>query len=229
MDRAPRPACYNTPPVESVSIPGSRMKTKDDLATPLDDFEYDELESFLLSLEYDEAVLNMSEFDGFVTAVISGPDEVPPTEWLQVVWGGDREALALESPESFERITRLMMRHLNTTAMMLLENPGKFEPWFMENQVDGKTYLVVDDWCIGYMKGVMLRPEHWQKTGDDLLEILSPIPLFTSDEGWDLLDQLADRHVEYLQKQVAATARAAHAHWLGRRDEFRIPEGTRLH
>ena len=224
-----RPSCYNTPLVKSLPIPGYCMKTKEALLIPLDDFEYDELESFLLSLEYDEAVLNMSEFDGFVTAIVSGPDDIPATEWLQVVWGGDRNAPALESPEEFERITRLMLRHLNSTATTLLEDPDAYEPWFMENRVDGNTFLVVDDWCIGYMKGVMLRPDLWQESGNDLLEILSPIPLFTSDEGWDLLDQLADRHVEYLQKQVAATARATHSYGLGHRGEFRIPEGTRLH
>ena len=74
------------------------MNTPGDLTRPLDDFEYDELESFFLSLEYDEAILNMSEFDGFVTAIVSSPETVPPTEWLQVVWGGDRNAPALESP-----------------------------------------------------------------------------------------------------------------------------------
>lgn len=205
------------------------MNTPDELTIPLDDFEYDELESFLLSLEYDEAVLNMSEFDGFVTAIISAPETIPPTEWLQLVWGGDRNSPALESPEDFERLVGLMMRHYNTTAITLLEDPDSFEPWFMENRVEGKTYLVVDDWCIGYMKGVMLRPERWQQAEPDLFEILSPIPLFTSDEGWDLLDQLADKHVEYLQNQVAPAARAAHAYWLGNRNVFRMPEGARLH
>ena len=203
--------------------------TPEELSTPLDDFEHDELESFLLSLEYDEAMLNMSEFDGFITAIVSGPDTVQPTEWLQMVWGGDRNAPALESPEAFERLIGLMMRHHNTTAITLMEEPESFEPWFMENRVDGKNFLVVDDWCIGYMRGVMLRQEAWQPKEFDLVELLSPIPLFTSNEGWDLLDQLADKHVEYLQNQVAPAARAAHAYWLGKRESFGPPKGYRVH
>lgn len=205
------------------------MNAPADLSIPLDEFEYDELESFLVSFEHDEALLNMSEFDGFITAVVSGPESVPPAEWLQLAWGGNREVAGRDEPRGDDRITRLMMRHMNTTAVTLLEDPEAFEPLFMENRVEGRSYLVVDDWCIGYMKGVMMRPDQWRESGTDMIELLSPIPLFTSDEGWDLLDQLADKHVEYLQKQVAPAARAAYIYWLGRRDKFRLPEGARVH
>ena len=205
------------------------MKAQEELSLPLDDFEYEELESFLLSLESETALLNMSEFDGFITAIVSGPENVPPREWLPLVWGGDAGAAGLGEPGELERIGRLMMRHVNTTAMTMMDDPESFEPWFMEKEVDGRVYLVVDDWCIGYMRGVLLRRDQWEKDGTDIVELLSPIPLFTSDEGWSLLDQLGDRHVEYLQKQVAGTALDAHAYWRGRRQTFRMPEGVRLH
>ena len=205
------------------------MNLQDELNIPLDDFEYEELESFLLMLESPEALLNMSEFDGFITALVSGPDAVPPGEWLPLVWGGDAQAAGLESPEDVERIGRLMIRHLNTTALTLAEDPEAFEPWFMENEVDGRVFLVVDDWCIGYMKAVMLRPNAWGLDDPAMVELMAPIPLFTSNEGWDLLEQLADRHIEYLQNEVLPAARALHEHWLGRRDALSPPEGARLH
>lgn len=205
------------------------MKTLEDLSQPLDDAEYDELDAFLLSLEHENAVWNLSELDGLVTAIVSGPEPVAPSEWLPVVWGGADEAPALESPEAFERMIGLMVRHLNSTVHTLMEDPLSYEPCFMENQVKGKTYRVVDDWCVGYMKGVGLREELWLNSGEDLIELLSPIPLFTTQEGWDLLDQLADRHVEYLQSQVAVAARAIHAFWLNQRNEFLPPEGAILH
>lgn len=205
------------------------MKTQADLSVPLSDPEYEELESFLLSLEIEEAVLNMSELDGFITAIVSGPELILPSEWLPVVLGGEDSAPAIENPEDFSRLASLMMRHFNTTAATLMEEPQAFEPCFMESLVEGKSFLVVDDWCIGYMKGVMLRPEPWRNNDVDMVEILSPIPLFTTSDGWELLDMLADRHVEYLQNQVAPAARAAHAYWLARRDEFLAPEGYSLH
>ena len=201
----------------------------DDQFQPLEDWEYDELDSFLLGLEHDEAVLSLSEFDGFITAIVSGPELILPSEWLQVVWGGADNAPVLESPEAFNRICNLMFRHLNSTAATLMEASSQYEPCFMENEVEGKKYLVVDDWCIGYMKGVMMRLELWYADEQQMVELLAPIPLFTNHEGWHLMDQLADRHIEYLQGELAPAARAAHTYWLERREEFAAPEGCSVH
>ena len=205
------------------------METRIDLSIPLDDFEFDELETFLSSLEDDQSIMNISEFDGFVTALVSGPEAVSPSEWLPVVWGGRQQPPVLESADDLERISALMMRHMNTTSVTLMDDPDAFDPWFMENDVKGTTYLVVDDWCIGYMKGVMLRPEAWRLDDPATMDLMSPIPLFTTGEGWDLLEQLADRHIEYLQNQVAPAARSLHEHWLGRRDTCHPPGGHLLH
>ena len=35
----------------------------------------------------DEGVLNLSELDGFLTAVVSGPVMVPPSHWMPQAWG----------------------------------------------------------------------------------------------------------------------------------------------
>mgnify|MGYP000650458277 CR=1 FL=1 len=35
-------------------------------------------------------------------------------------------------------------------------------------EIKGKAYLVVDDWCIGYMKAVMLREDRWFETEADI-------------------------------------------------------------
>ena len=144
-----------------------------------------------------------------------------------MVWGGRENPL--ESAEDFERVSSLMMRHMNTTAVTLMDDPESFDPWFMENEVKGKAFLVVDDWCIGYMKGVMLRPGAWRLDDPAMMDLMSPIPLFTTSEGWDLLEQLADRHIEYLQNQVAPAARSLHEHWLGRRETIRPPQGHSVH
>lgn len=205
------------------------MKSMHDFNIPLDDYEFEELDSFILTLENEHAVHSVSELDGLVTAIVSGPETIMPSEWLPLVFGDAGDAPMAESAEEFERIVKLVMRHLNATAETLLDEPESYEPCFMENTVKGKTFLMVDDWCIGFMKGVMLREEAWSGTGDDMVELMAPIPLFTSDQGWDLLDQLADNHVEYLQKQVAPAARAIHAYWLNQRENVLKPKGYSVH
>lgn len=205
------------------------MNLPEHFSPPLEEYEYDELDGFLLSLEHDEAVRNLSEFDGFVTALVSGPEMILPSEWLPVVWGGAENAPRLDSPEEFGQMFDLMVRHLNTTAMVLIEDPRAYEPCFMESVVRGKSWTVVEDWCIGYMKGVMMRLELWYADEQKMVELLAPIPLFTNHDGWHLMDQLADRHIEYLQGEITPAARAAHAYWLERREEFVAPEGCSVH
>lgn len=205
------------------------MQTRPELEIPLDDFEYDELETFLLALESDEAVFNMSEFDGFITAIASSPEPVPPSEWMPVIWGGAEHAPRWESAEDYQRIADLMLRHLNTTALTLMDDPDGFQPWFMENEVEGHTYPVVDDWCIGYMKAVMLRPQAWRLDDPDAVERMAPIPLFSDADCWDFLERLADRHIEYLQQEIRPVAQALHDYWQRPRERFMPPEGVSVH
>ena len=114
------------------------MQTPTELDLPLDDFEYDELESFLLDLESDAAVFNISEFDGFVTALISGPEPVAPEEWMPVIWGGGRRPPKLKKPGGLARIAELNLRHLNNTAATRQHYPETLQPWFMEKEVSGR-------------------------------------------------------------------------------------------
>jgi hypothetical protein len=71
------------------------VTTIKDLNQPLGDEEIEWLESFLLDrfdeeadyLDVDEGVFSISELDGLLTAVVSGPVLVPPSQWLPAVWG----------------------------------------------------------------------------------------------------------------------------------------------
>ena len=66
-----------------------------DMFEPLSNEELEWLDDFLLNRidqEFydegvDEGVLNVSDLDGLLTAVVSGPVLVPPSQWLPQVWG----------------------------------------------------------------------------------------------------------------------------------------------
>jgi len=205
------------------------METGTESDIPLDDFEYDELESYLLAVESDEGVLNMSEFDGFITALASAPVTIPPSEWMPLIWGGAAQPPRWTGEGGFARIADLMLRHLNTTAATLMDDPDSFQPWFLENEVEGHVYPVVDDWCIGYMKAVMLRADAWRVDDPEMVERMAPIPLFSGDDCWDFLEQLADRHIEYLQNEIAPVARALHDFWVRHKMTFTPPDGASVH
>ena len=121
-----------------------------DLSTPLTDEECNRLDRFLLdridedadTLDKDEGVLDISELDGLFTAIVGGPISTVPSQWLPAVWGDF--APVWESEKDVHEIFALMIRHMNSIAQILMESPGQFEPLYMEREVEGQTYTIVD-------------------------------------------------------------------------------------
>ena len=61
------------------------------LETPLSAAELSELEAFLMSDATSDECMDLVTLDGFLTALVVGPELVPPSSWLPVVWGGTNE------------------------------------------------------------------------------------------------------------------------------------------
>ena len=55
---------------------------------PLTDTELDRLDEALKRFG-DKRAMNLEEVDGFFAALICCPDNVPPSEYLPEIWGGD--------------------------------------------------------------------------------------------------------------------------------------------
>jgi uncharacterized protein len=195
-----------------------------DLYTILSDAELDKLDQFLLyrvdedavTEGLDEGILDVSELDGFLTAIVSGPKMIPPSQWLPAVWG-DFEP-TWESEHDLKEILTLLMRHMNDIAATLMEHPEDFEPIYLEREVKGKTHTVVDEWCEGYRRGVALTQDLWIAGGREMTTLLTPILAFTGVTDWRGHDY-SDDEVETIQKAIAPNVRDIHAFWLARRGE----------
>jgi uncharacterized protein len=131
------------------------------------------------------------------------------------VWQDERE---------LQDILSLMMRHMNVIAGMLLETPEDFEPIYLERNVEGGSYTIVDEWCEGYWRGVRLAQEHWYGGGEEIATLLAPILAFTGETNWRGHD-FTDAEAEKLQQAIVTNVRAIHAYWLARRSKD--GEGTR--
>jgi uncharacterized protein len=196
-----------------------------ELDTPLTDKEFERLDQFLLerideeanTLDSDEGVLDVSELDGLFSALVSGPICAVPSQWLPVVWG-DFEPL-WRSQEEFEEIFSLMIRHMNRIAHLLMKYPEEFEPLFLEREVQGSTYTIVDEWCEGYRRGVDLFREVWESGGEEMANLFEPIFAFTAQANWCGHDLGDDEKARTLQA-ISPNVRKIHAYWLSRRAEF---------
>jgi uncharacterized protein len=173
------------------------------------------------SEEMDEGVLSISELDGLFTAVVSGPTVIAPSQWIPVVWG-DFEPV-WDSEKEFEAVFSLMIRHLNSIASMLMNQPQRFEPLFMEHGVKGKTRMIVDEWCEGYMRGVSLATIEWEGAGGEMTELLLPIMTFASETGSQVLEKLSETEIKKIQRTIVPSVHEIHAWWLAQRESKSSP------
>jgi uncharacterized protein len=138
---------------------------------PLTDAELDELEAFLTSDAVPEDCMDLEMLDGYLTAIISGPEEIQPSEWLPGVWseGGKSATPAYLSNEQAQRIMGLILRHMVGVQRTLSESPTSFRPLLYyadDKEPRSKGAAEAVAWCEGYMSGVKLRDDQWQALYD---------------------------------------------------------------
>jgi uncharacterized protein len=193
------------------------------LDKPLDDEELHVLDRFLLNRfeddsyadDCDEGVLGVSELDGMFTAIVSGPELIEVSAWLPAVWG-DFEP-EWEKPEDITEIMTLMIRHMNGIAAILQNDADDFEPLFMESREDDKTYIMVDEWCEGYLRGMDLAADLWEEGGPEMEALTAPILAFTSASDADL-DEQDPAELDDLMDAIIPSVREIHNWWFDRRD-----------
>jgi uncharacterized protein len=162
----------------------------------------------------DEGILGIAELDGFLTAIVSGPVMIPPSQWLPAVWGD--YAPVWKDEKEFESVFSRMIRHMNDIAVTLMEQPEDYEPVFMQRVIEGKTYIIVDEWCEGYHRGVKLAVNAWETGGGEMSILLAPIRAFTEATNWRGHD-FNEAEIENLQSAVRENARMIHAYWVHQR------------
>jgi uncharacterized protein len=137
----------------------------------LTDTELDELEGFLASEAVPKDCMDLEMLDGFLTAIVSGPDSIQPSEWLPQVWsdGGRTTGPAFADNEQAQRIMGFVLRHMVGIQRTLGESPTRFQPMLYLADEAAKSERAPPEaaaWCEGYMAGVRLREEDWKPLYD---------------------------------------------------------------
>lgn len=140
------------------------------LDPPLSDAELGRLGQFLDARPPGPGHLRLDELHGLLTALISGPEPVPPAEWLPLVW---REAGA-DTGEEADEILDLVMRLHNDISTRLAQR-GSFRPLLHRERPDAPEQP--QGWCRGYAMGTGFRPRRWRAADDRLFRLLFPILL----------------------------------------------------
>src|SRR4030095_3760507 len=141
------------------------------LDEPLTDTELDELESFLASDAVPEDCMDLEMLDGFLAAIVSGPESIQPSEWLAQGWreGGRSAPPAYGNSGDAQRVMALILRHMVGIQRTLAESPTRFKPLLYlpeEKKSDERQPPQGTPWGEGDMAGVKLRDEAWQPLYD---------------------------------------------------------------
>jgi len=130
---------------------------------PLTDAEFDRLNSVLARFG-DKRSMNLEQLDGFLAALICGPDTVLPSEYLPVIWG---DKIVLEDTFNAKPLLQdflsLIMRHWNVIADTL-HSGEVYLPLLLEDE-NGVSHA--NNWANGFMRGMELRMEDWANLLND--------------------------------------------------------------
>ena len=134
--------------------------------------DLDALEDYLLSDDSPEECMDLSELDGFLAGLIVGPEPIPPSEWLPVIWDNEDPGFADEAQAN--QILGAILGRYNEIADSLDAEPVEYAPIFWQH-VNGAT--IVEDWAVGFMQAVSLRQAAWEPvlSDDDTAMLLIPI------------------------------------------------------
>ncbi|MBJ3815610.1 UPF0149 family protein [Shimwellia pseudoproteus] len=156
---------------------------------PLDAAELEWLDDVLMEYGNEGSVLDVSELDGFLTAILSGPVVIPPERWIPAMWGGEAQVPQWNTPDQQKRFSSLVFQHMDDIALRLHDAQDQFEPMFGFREVDGLEVTIVEEWCFGYMRGVALA--RWLPLPESLQPALNAIALHGEEESFDRLDTLS--------------------------------------
>lgn len=190
---------------------------------PLSDAELDYVESILLKYGNDDSILDASELDGFFTALISGPEVLPPSRWLPALWGGTPPKFGKDA--ELQRFMNLLIQHINNCVLMLMEYPAEFAALFSTREHQGETLTIVEEWCFGYMRGVALG--QWPALPETEAAHLAAIELHGNEAHFPQLEGMSQAEHQQSVTAIEPAVRALHAYWLAQRSQAASPAPAR--
>ena len=138
-------------------------------AQPLTDAEFERLAEVLQRCGGKHAI-NIEMLDGFLAALICGPETVLPSEYLPKIWGDEP---AFDSQSVVRESLLLIMRHWNAICHNV-QSDGEFLPVLLN---DESGIAPANDWATGFLRGMDMRRDSWLAlmNDDDHAGVLIPI------------------------------------------------------
>lgn len=182
----------------------------------LSDRERKFLASKLLEYGNDESVLDFSELDGFLTAIVTNPEMLPMGVWYPALWGGETLQPDWQSEEELERFLDLLLQHLTSIAAVMLRWPDEFAAHFNQIEIavgaDEGNLLSAEEWCFGYLRGVTAAGG-WSDLPAYAQEALDCIRLHGTEERFDEWEALTPEQQQDSIRKIEPAVRQLYEAW----------------
>jgi len=174
-------------------------------------------------------ITDVVELEGFLTALVVGPNTLSPTLWLPKVWGG--RTPKFKDVAELNRFMALVIALYNEIALTFDQAPQTFRPTFYESKFEKRRVVIVDEWCSGFLKGMRLDAQGWKPLKRDRPELLKPIELFGSPAGWKECEAGGEEKMHRRwSPRVTPAIKAIHAYWIPHRiAQYRQQQGEKVH
>jgi uncharacterized protein len=190
--------------------------------------DLDRLAELLGSDASPEHVMDISTLDGFIAAALAGPDQPELADVLPWMLDPERtdEQVSFGSEAEAQELVTLIAQHWRDTADILADSPEDYEPvLYLEGSDDGdddaaeqgEGVSIIDDWCFGFVLGLQLQDEVFERLPDDLKDLLGPVFLYGSEEGRAELErlQLTPEQHESIAQALPGIVVALYRHFRG--------------
>lgn len=166
------------------------------------------LESFLRSRATGDSAMGLSRAHGFLTAIVSGPEEFEVDEWIRLIF----DEPVFDDSEQAQDVLGLIMR-LHADIEQGLPVAGRYSPIFEVRQTPhAGTAYASEEWCRGYISAMALWSVPLPRS---LGKSLKPLFLIANPQGRTQHTMRAE-HYEELCASLPSMVEAVYHYWHGR-------------
>ena len=188
--------------------------------------DLDRLAELLGSDATPEHVMDISTLDGFIAACLAGPDRPQLSEVLPWILDPERTEQEVDfgSEAEAQETLALIAQHWGDTAEILAASPEDYEPVLYlegsddeDEEADGEEVSIIDDWCFGFVLGLQLQDDVFERLPEELKDMLGAIFLYGTEEGRPELErlQLTPEQHESIAHALPGVVAALYEHFQG--------------
>lgn len=190
--------------------------TKVHAAEPMTEAQLDELAALLDSDLTPEDCMDISMLQGYLTAVLVGPEIADADRWLASIWGEGADAAHFSAKAEAGRVVELVVMLYNEIDQQLRTDAEEYEPILYLDEENEQQ--IARPWCMGFMYGAALNEAAWQPLLDDneYGSALLPIVMCADEEGREEMKASGEDPAQFedeIADELPEIVAAIHEYW----------------